>query len=68
MYDPSLIPPNYGNHDRQPVNALTDAANDLMTPVIPSVLANQAQRVDRIPIKDAEKSIQFSVQQNFTRF
>ena len=34
IYDPSLITPNYGINDRQPTNPLTDAANDLMTPVI----------------------------------
>ncbi len=39
------------------MNPLTDAANDLMTPVIQSIIANQAQKVDRIPIKDAVKPV-----------
>ena len=34
IYDPSLITPHYGINDRQPVNPLTDAATDLMTPFI----------------------------------
>lgn len=49
IYDPSLIAPRYGINDRQPVNPLTDAATDLMTPFIQSLISNQAQRVDRIP-------------------
>jgi hypothetical protein len=57
IYDPSLITPHYGINDRQPVNPLTDAANDLMTPVIQSIIANQAQKVDRIPIKEAVKPL-----------
>jgi hypothetical protein len=57
IYDPSLITPNYGINDRQPTNPLTDAANDLMTPVIQSIIANQAQKVDRIPIKEAVKPV-----------
>ena len=50
IYDPSLITPHYGINDRQPVNPLTDAATDLMTPFIQSLISNQAQRVDRIPV------------------
>ena len=50
IYDPSLIAPHYGINDRQPVNPLTDAATDLMTPFIQSLISNQAQKVDRIPI------------------
>ena len=46
IYDPSLITPNYGINDRQPVNPLTDAATDLMTPLIQSLISNQAQKVD----------------------
>ncbi len=42
IYDPSLMTPHYGINDRQPANPLTDAANDLMTPVIQSIIANQA--------------------------
>ncbi len=57
IYDPSLKTPHYGINDRQPVNPLTDAANDLMTPVIQSIIANQAQKVDRIPIKNAVKPV-----------
>ena len=57
IYDPSLITPHYGINDRQPTNPLTDAANDLMTPVIQSIIANQAQKVDRIPIKEAVKPV-----------
>ncbi len=57
IYDPSLITPHYGINDRQPTNPLTDAATNLMTPVIQSIIANQAQKVDRIPIKDAVKPI-----------
>jgi hypothetical protein len=57
IYDPSLITPNYGINDRQPVNPLIDAANDLMTPLIQSIISNQAQKVDRIPIKDAVKPV-----------
>jgi hypothetical protein len=57
IYDPSLITPNYGINDRQPVNPLTDAATDLMTPMIQSLISNQAQKVDRIPIKDAVKPV-----------
>ena len=49
IYDPSLITPHYGINDRQPVNPLTDASIDLMTPVIQSIIANQAQNVNRIP-------------------
>ena len=50
IYDPSLITPHYGINDRQPTNPLTDAATDLMTPFIQSLISNQAQKVDRIPI------------------
>jgi hypothetical protein len=57
IYDPSLITPHYGINDRQPTNPLTDAANDLMTPMIQSIIANQAQKVDRIPIKEAVKPV-----------
>jgi hypothetical protein len=57
IYDPSLIAPHYGINDRQPVNPLTDAATDLMTPFIQSLISNQAQKVDRIPIKDAVKPV-----------
>jgi hypothetical protein len=57
IYDPSLITPNYGINDRQPVNPLTDAATDLMTPLIQSLISNQAQKVDRIPIRDAVKPV-----------
>jgi hypothetical protein len=57
IYDPSLITPHYGINDRQPVNPLTDAATDLMTPFIQSLISNQAQKVDRIPIKDAVKPV-----------
>ena len=51
IYDPSLITPHYGINDRQPTNPLTDAATDLMTPFIQSLVSNQAQNVSRIPIK-----------------
>jgi hypothetical protein len=44
IYDPSLITPYYGINDRQPVNPLTDAATDLMTPFIQSIISNQAQK------------------------
>jgi hypothetical protein len=57
MYDPSLITPHYGINVRQPVNPLTDAANDFMTPFIQSLISNQAQKVDRIPIKEAVKQV-----------
>ena len=57
IYDPSLITPNYGINDRQPVNPLIDAATDLMTPLIQSLISNQAQKVDRIPIRDAVKPV-----------
>ena len=43
IYDPSLITPYYGINDRQPTNPLTDAATDLMTPFIQSIIPNQAQ-------------------------
>jgi hypothetical protein len=51
IYDPSLIAPYYGINDIQPANPLTDAATDLMTPFIQSLVSNQAQNVSRIPIK-----------------
>ena len=41
VYDPSLVQPHYGINDRQPVNPLTDAATDLMTPFIQSMVKNQ---------------------------
>ena len=44
IYDPSLITPHYGINDRQPTNPLTDAATDLMTPFIQSIISNQAQK------------------------
>ncbi len=50
IYDPSLITPHYGINDRQPTKPLTDAVVDMMTPMIQSIIANQAQKVDRIPI------------------
>ena len=53
IYDPSLIAPNYGINDRQPVNPLTDAATDLMTPFIQSIISNQ-QKVNRIPISEGD--------------
>ncbi len=53
IYDPSLITPNYGINDRQPTNPLTDAANDLMTPFIQSIISNQ-QKVSRIPISEGD--------------
>ena len=43
--------------DLDPTNPLTDAATDLMTPFIQSLISNQAQKVDKIPIKDAVKPI-----------
>ena len=55
IYDPSLIAPHYGINDRQPVNPLTDAASDLMTPLIQSIISNQAQNVP--PIKEAVKPL-----------
>ena len=42
VYDPSLVQPFYGINDRQPVNPLTDASTDLITPVIQSIISNQA--------------------------
>ena len=53
IYDPSLIAPHYGINDRQPVNPLTDAATDLMTPFIQSIISNQ-QKVSRIPITEGD--------------
>ena len=53
IYDPSLITPHYGINDRQPVNPLTDAATDLMTPFIQSIISNQ-QKVSRIPISEGD--------------
>ena len=53
IYDPSLIIPHYGINDRQPVNPLTDAATDLMTPFIQSIISNQ-QKVSRIPISEGD--------------
>ena len=53
IYDPSLIAPRYGINDRQPVNPLTDAATDLMTPFIQSIISNQ-QKVSRIPISEGD--------------
>ena len=41
VYDPSLVQPHYSINDRQPVNPLTDAATDLMTPFIQSMISNQ---------------------------
>jgi hypothetical protein len=55
LYDPSLITPHYGINDRQPVNPFTDAATDLMTPFIQSLISNQAQKVDSI--EDAVKPV-----------
>jgi hypothetical protein len=55
IYDPSLITPHYGINDRQPVNPLLDAASDLMTPLIQSIISNQAQHVP--PIKEAVKPL-----------
>ena len=40
VYDPSLVQPHYGINDRQPVNPLTDASTDLMTPMIQSMISN----------------------------
>ena len=54
IYDPSLITPHYGINDRQPTNPLTDASTDLMTPFIQSLISNQAQKVDRIPISGGD--------------
>ena len=54
IYDPSLIAPHYGINDRQPTNPLTDAATDLMTPFIQSIISNQAQKVSRIPISEGD--------------
>ena len=53
IYDPSLITPHYGINDRQPTNPLTDAATDLMTPFIQSIISNQ-QKVNRIPISEGD--------------
>ena len=50
IYDPSLITPYYGINDRQPTNPLTDAATDLMTPFIQSIISNQAQKVNPVPV------------------
>ena len=55
IYDPSLITPYYGINDRQPTNPLTDAATDLKTPFIQSIISNQAQKVDKIPISSNPK-------------
>ena len=41
IYDPSLVQPHYGINERQPVNPLTDAATDLMTPMMQSMITNQ---------------------------
>ncbi len=57
IYDPSLIQRHYGINDRQPVNPLTDAATELMTSFIESLIPNQAQKVDWIPVKDAVKPV-----------
>jgi hypothetical protein len=56
-FDPSLITPNYGINDRQPSNPLIDATKDIMTPLMQSIISNQMQKVDRIPVKDAVKPI-----------
>ncbi len=40
-----------------PTNPLSDAATNLMTPFIQSIVANQAQKVNRISIKDAVKPV-----------
>jgi hypothetical protein len=57
IYDPSLRTPYYGINDRQPVDPLTDAANDLIRPMIQSIIADQTQKNDRVFIKDAVKSL-----------
>ena len=41
IYDSSLVQPNYGINNRQPVNLLSDASTDLMTPFIQSMISNQ---------------------------
>jgi hypothetical protein len=41
VYDQSLVQPFYGINNRQPVNPLTDASTDLMTPFLQSMISNQ---------------------------
>jgi hypothetical protein len=44
IYDPSLIAPHFCISDRQPTNPLTDAATDLMTPFIQSLISKPAEK------------------------
>ncbi len=53
IYDPTLKTPHDGINNRQPVNPLTDAAPDLITRFIPSIISNQ-QKVSRIPISEGD--------------
>jgi hypothetical protein len=40
IFNPSLIQPDYGINDRQPVNPLTDSSPDLITPFIQAMISN----------------------------
>jgi len=40
IFNPSLIQPDYGINDRQPVNPLTDSSPDLKTPFIQAMISN----------------------------
>ena len=43
IFNPSLITPEYGINNRQPVNPLTDTTTDLITPFLQAMIANSQQ-------------------------
>ena len=51
IFNPSLIQPDYGINDRQPVNPLTDTTPDLLTPFIQAMISTQQ------PIKQPQQPI-----------
>jgi len=50
IFNPSLITPDFGINDRQPVNPLTDTTTDLLTPFFQAMIANSQQEKTK-PIK-----------------
>jgi hypothetical protein len=54
IFNPSLIQPDYGINDRQPVNPLTDSSSDLITPFIQAMISNSQ------PIKEKTAKCQDS--------
>ena len=44
VFDPSLIAPELGINNRQPVNPLTDTSTDLLTPFLQAMISNSQQQ------------------------